>query len=226
MTLDPTQPEDPRIGTTIADRYEVESIAGRGGMSVVYKARDTLLGRTVAIKTLSMGAASPDDARRQQDEVAVLARLIHPSLVVLFDALDNGSGGLVLVMEYVDGRSMHEAIADGSSRTLDVARLGGELASALAYVHAQGIVHRDIKPGNVLLPVPSEHGAMAKLADFGIARLVDSNGITGTGLTVGTPAYLSPEQVTGEPAGPKSDVYGLGLVLIEAISGTRAFEGT
>ena len=178
-------------------------------MAEVLRARDTLLGRDVAVKVFRDDL----DRDRARAEMQTLAGLDHPRLVQVHDA---GTG--YLVMELVDGPNL--AARCGSLSPDEVASIGADVADGLAYVHARGVVHRDVKPANVLL---SPTGA--KLADFGIARIVDSARQTGTGLTVGTAPYLAPEQVTGQPVGPPADVYALGLVLLECLTGRREYDG-
>ena len=223
------------IGSLFGDRYRVESLIGVGGMASVYRARDESLGRMVALKVLSGDGSAADTAgaQRQRNEVRLLASLSHPSLVTLFDAapLANDRSDeeqLCLVMELVDGPNLGERIALGAVESDDVAHLTADLAEALHVVHQGGIVHRDIKPANVLLAESAlpEREFRAKLADFGIASLVDSTGITATGTIVGTAAFLSPEQALGRTVTPATDIYSLGLVVLEALTGTREFAGS
>lgn len=194
-------------------------------MGVVYRAGDQSLGRTVAVKMFHESAA---DAARTTSETRLLAALNHPSLVTLFDAQNQEGQPHYLVMEYVDGPTLKERISEGPLLSDDVAVMAKDLAEALHIVHSAGIVHRDIKPSNVLLhrsQVPGE-SHRAKLADFGIAHLIDSTRLTTPGTFVGTAAYLSPEQVQGAEPATASDIYALGLVLIEALTGQRAFPQT
>lgn len=208
-----------RTGDTIAQRWELTERVATGGMGDVYRAHDRRLERTVAIKTLR---AEGDVARQRFDaEVATLAKLQHANIVPLFDAGEH-DGVPFLVMAFIDGPTLSEVMADGPLEPDRAATIGAELAAALAYAHAAGVVHRDVKPGNVLF---DERG-VARLADFGIARLVDVAGITATGVAIGTAAYIAPEQLTRDAeVGPPADVYALGLVLLEALTGEREFDG-
>ena len=229
MTTDAghTTSTDDHLGTTIAARYQIEAVIGRGGMSTVYRATDSLLGRTVALKVFRPELADADDLRRQRDEIQMVAGLNHPTLVTLFDAVAEDSGRISLVLEYVEGQDLREELAAGRVDERMTALIGADIADALSYVHERGIVHRDLKPGNLLVPTrASGSGPHAKLADFGIARLVDSTRVTSAGSFLGTAGYLSPEQASGGVVGPPSDVYSLGLVLLECLTGVRAFEGS
>lgn len=239
----------PDLGTrtVLADRYRLDDVLGQGGMATVHRAHDLLLGRDVAVKLFPPVAEGADELQRHQAEMRVLARLNHPGLVTLHDAGSVPAGGPLrqtyLVMELVPGRTLAERLLAGALPPAHVAHLGRQVAHALVVVHAAGVVHRDIKPANVLLagvgegdglagarpPADDTGGAgelRAKLADFGIARLSDGARLTVTGTTMGTASYLSPEQATGSGVGPASDVYSLGLVLLECLTGERAFTGT
>lgn len=219
---------DDTIGSLLAGRFRVSALLGRGGMATVYLADDEVLGRAVAVKVFRREAADGDDLQRQQDEIQLLATLNHPGLVTLFDASTDEAGNAFLVMELVDGTDLHSRLHDGPLEPAMVATIGRTLADALIYVHAKGVIHRDIKPGNILLPHhDADHsGPSAKLADFGIARIVDGARLTATGKILGTATYFSPEQALGDALTPASDVYSLGLVLLECLTGERAFPGT
>ncbi|TFD88408.1 serine/threonine protein kinase [Cryobacterium serini] len=199
-------------------------------MASVYRALDTALGRTVAVK-LFRADGSASEPERQSGEIALLASLNHFALVTLFDAgtaLVDGVPRTFIVMELVDGPDLRTRIEGGPLPSLDVAVMGADLAEALHYVHEQGIIHRDVKPANVLLAPSGFPGRNmhAKLADFGIARLLDETRLTATGSLLGTASYLSPEQALGGVIGAPTDVYSLGLVLLECLTGVRAYPGT
>jgi tRNA A-37 threonylcarbamoyl transferase component Bud32 len=212
-------------GSLVNDRYRVIGVVGRGGLATVYRAEDESLGRTVALKVISGSLGDASDARRHEDEVRLIAGFDHPGLVTLFDfvPLDGGPAAM-LVMQFVDGTNLASRIAQSPLTSELTADIGVDVAAALAHIHARGVIHRDVKPANILLPT-AQDGPTALLADFGIARLVDEAGITSTGTIVGTASYLSPEQAKGESLGPPTDVYSLGLVLLESLTGTRAFPG-
>jgi serine/threonine protein kinase len=234
MSTDPnsTPPSGLAAGDLVGDRFRIESTVGVGGMATVYRARDEALGRTVALKVFRSELADADDVRRQRDEVQLLASLNAPGLVTLFDAVAEGGvgdhGRAFLVLEFVDGVDLRTRLLDGLPDASLIARIGSDVAAALSYIHGRGVVHRDVKPGNILLP--REHATpgapLAKLADFGIARLLDDARMTATGTVIGTATYLSPEQAQGVTVGTASDVYSLGLVLLESLTGERAFPGT
>ena len=218
------------VGSLLADRFMIESLIGTGGMASVYRATDTALGRTVAVK-LFRSDGSAAEPERQSGEIALLASLNHFALVTLFDAgtaMVDGVPRAFIVMELVDGPDLRARIEGGPLPSLDVAMMGADLAEALHYVHEQGIIHRDVKPANVLLATSGFPGRSmhAKLADFGIARLLDETRLTATGSLLGTASYLSPEQALGGAIGAPTDVYSLGLVLLECLTGQRAYPGT
>ena len=226
MTRSPNHPEatesiaiEASRARPLGGRYRLDEVVGRGGMGTVYRALDLRLNRPVAIKALR--SVERADANRFEAEIQILARLVHPGLVRLLDAGDLDSRPY-LVMDLIEGPSLAESVGEGPLSREHTAMVGARVADALAYVHDAGVIHRDVKPSNVLLTKLGD----AHLADFGIARLVDSTSITVTGRPLGTPAYLAPEQVEGTNVGPGTDVYALGLVLIECLSGRRAFEGS
>ncbi|MCW2797677.1 serine/threonine-protein kinase [Nocardioides sp.] len=205
----------------LAGRYDLQEVIGRGGMADVYRAADRVLSRAVAIKVLRESAENDTDRARFTSEARTLAGLSHSGLVMVLDAGISAERPF-LVMELVVGPTLSEALAAGPMDSEQVGAIGTQIADALAYAHAQGVVHRDVKPGNVLLDVAGR----VKLADFGIARLIgDTVRHTRTGHAIGTAAYLAPEQVTGGDVRGAADVYSLGLVLLEALTGERAYPG-
>jgi serine/threonine protein kinase len=205
----------------LGDRYVLKALVGRGGMAEVYRAHDRMLDRSVAVKLMRTVAAGESERARFTDEARTLARLSHPGLVTILDAA-TADDEPYLVMELVNGPSLAQCCRGVALQPARVAAIGAQLADALGHAHASGVVHRDLKPGNVLLGADDR----ALLTDFGLARLISETvRHTTTGVTVGTPAYLAPEQVRGEEVGPATDVYSLGLVLLEALTGERAYEG-
>jgi len=205
----------------VVGRYSLERELGRGGMGVVYLAREVLLDRPVAIKLLPPElAARPELRERFMREARTAARLSHPYIVPIH-AVDEIGGFVFIVMAYVDGGTLAQRLAaHGPLPADDVTRIMREVAWALAYAHAQGVVHRDIKPANILL----ERGTgRAMVADFGIARLAETTGDTGTGVVLGTPEFMSPEQATAEELDGRSDLYALGIVSYLALTGTLPF---
>lgn len=209
----------PLVGAALADRYVIEAHLARGGMSDVYQATDQVLRRPVAVKVYRAGATH--DRARFDAEISVLAGLSHPGLVQVFDAGEHQGDGYV-VLELVDGPTLRAVLAErGQIPAAECARLGGEVSDALAYIHANGVVHRDVNPSNVLCGPDGR----SRLADFGIARLIDTTRITAPVDAIGTAPYMAPEQVRGEDVTPAADVYALGLVLAELLTGRPVFDG-
>lgn len=216
----------PRLRT----RYRLISLIARGGTAEVYLAHDDLLGRDVAIKVFSATAADVIDLHRQEDEVNVLARLSHPNVVTLLDAAvdrsDPAGPRVYYVMEYVDGADLKRRLESITFVPRQIAQLGFSAATALAYIHERGIVHRDVKPANILITMDEDGSrVVSKLGDFGVASFGPSGPIGDDELVTGTVAYLSPEQATGAAVGPETDVYSLGLVLLQCFTGVLAFPG-
>ncbi|WP_300640602.1 serine/threonine-protein kinase [Nocardioides sp.] len=214
----------PAVPPVLRERYRLEARLGSGGTADVHRATDTTLQRPVAVKLLRDVAGDASDRGRFVAEARTLASLSHRNLVMVLDAgIGDEDDRPFLVMELVEGRALSDALRQGPLPAREVARIGAEVAAGLAFAHERGVVHRDVKPGNVLL---SDDGRV-KLADFGIARLIgDTVRHTRTGTAIGTAAYLAPEQVRGEDVTGCADVYALGLVLLEALTGQRAFPGS
>ncbi|MBL8959816.1 MAG: protein kinase [Gemmatimonadetes bacterium] len=219
----PNDPVTDRLRRALSDRYAVEREVGRGGMATVYRARDIKHDRAVAIKVLHPELAEAVGTERFLREVRITARLSHPHILPLLDSGD-ADGLLYYVMPFVDGESLRERIRrEGELPVEDALRLVREAAEALGHAHAAGIVHRDIKPENILL-----QGGHALVADFGIARALDDpvRGLTSTGLAVGTPLYMSPEQAHGAAGiDGRSDIYSLAAVAWELLTGEPPWTG-
>jgi hypothetical protein len=212
-----------QTGDLIAERYELEELVGTGGMSSVFRARDAQLDRRVAIKILHEHyAADPEYLERFRREARAVARLSHPNIVTVIDRGDDG-GRQYIVFEHVEGENLKELVV--RSGRLPVRRaleLALDVANGLSFAHERGLVHRDVKPQNVLL---SQEGEV-KVTDFGIARSLHvDHGVTQTGTVLGTGEYLAPEQASGQPVSPATDVYSLGVVLWELLTGEVPFAG-
>jgi eukaryotic-like serine/threonine-protein kinase len=207
-------------GRVLAGRYELGLVLGAGGMATVYLADDRVLERQVAVKVLSASyALDPLAVERFRAEACTAARLSHPNIVAVFDS-GSDAGVHYLVMEYVPGQTLAQLLRRrGPLPPWRAAELTSQVCAALATAHAHGVVHRDVKPGNVLL----DRDGRVKVADFGIAKAAAAPALTGDGMVLGTAAYLSPEQAQGEPVDPRSDVYALGCVLYELLTGAPPF---
>src|SRR5215475_9103061 len=224
------------IGRTIS-HYQVTERLGSGGMGEIFKARDPRLNRTVAIKALSIeGMGDPDRRRRFIQEAQAASGLNHPNIITIHDIISDAENEY-MVMEYVSGKTLSELIQAGGLGVEKTLRYGVQISDALAAAHAAGIVHRDLKPGNVMV---TESG-LVKILDFGLAKLTEDTAISGLedektlevakrpkteeGIIMGTASYMSPEQAEGRPVDARSDIFSLGSVLYEMVTGRKAFQG-
>ncbi len=229
MAEAPAHPEDELAGRVLDGRYAIEGKLGEGGLGVVHRAMQTRLGRHVAVKVLhAEHAKKPTLRERFEREAKSLARLQHPNIV---DVIDYGIDGdsPFLVMELLEGRPLDAAIRAGLAPEEGLA-IAREVIAAVAYAHARGIVHRDLKPANVFLQRMPGGGEIPRVLDFGLAKLLGETTesdapLTKAGSILGTPAYMSPEQATGAASDVRADVYSLGIVLFELVTGTRPFVG-
>ncbi len=211
-------PSEPPLGL-LADRYRVGPVVGRGAMGEVRTAHDERLQREVAVKFLRPDLTVDPAARgRFEEEAHAAARISHPNAVTVFDTGEQ-DGAAYIVMERLPGRTLADEIAAGALDPDRARQLVSDVLGALGVAHALGVLHRDIKPGNILLTVDGR----AKLADFGIAKTAEGLNHTVTGEVMGTPAYMAPERLEGSPATPQSDLYSIGVVLYEALTGQRPF---
>ena len=221
LVLMSSNPSASPTTATLGGRYQLMAELGRGGMAVVHRARDLRHGRDVAVKIMRPNVAAEIGADRFLREIEISARLQHPHIVPIFDSGETG-GQLFFVMPLLEGESLRSRLdREGKLAVDESLRLIREVADALDYAHGQGILHRDLKPENIML-----NRGHALLADFGIARAASDTRLTQTGTAIGTPAYMSPEQATGEhELGPPSDVYSLGSMLFEMLTGEPPFTG-
>ncbi len=228
FALVPPRDRDPLVGATIANRFHIVRVIGEGGMGRVYYAEQAMGAskRPVAIKVLT---TSPNDDRavaRFHRECATVVALTHPNTIRFYDFGALEDQRLYIAMEFVDGRSLGKAISEGPMPYAVVDRIVTQIGGALAEAHRRGIVHRDLKPDNVLLSSHGDEGEFAKVLDFGIAkneRESSTSEITAAGTIVGTPAYMSPEQLSAKHVDERSDVYALGLMAYEMLTGARPF---
>ncbi|MBP2328706.1 serine/threonine protein kinase [Kibdelosporangium banguiense] len=215
-----------QTGRVVAGRYRLQSRVGAGAMGLVWRAADLLLDRAVAVKQLRMPPApAEDEAQRARQrvfrEARIAARLQHPHTVGIYDVITDDQDQPVLILEYLPSHSLAAALTEhGPLPPARVARIGAAIASALAAAHDVGVVHRDVKPGNILI---ADNDGTAKVTDFGLSHAAGDVTVTSTGMLAGTPAFLSPEAACGEPPTPASDVFSLGATLYMAVEGTPPF---
>jgi serine/threonine-protein kinase len=205
-------------------RYKILGELGRGAMGVVYKAEDPNLDRTVALKTISLEKEAEGRAEYQKRfmlEAKAAGKLTHANIVTVYD-FGEVDGMAFLAMELLEGTDLRKRVQQGPIPPAEAVEIGCQVAEGLAFAHQRGIVHRDIKPANIMLP---ERGA-AKIMDFGLARMRLADHKTSTGIVLGTPRYMSPEQISGQPVDHRSDIFSLGIVLWEMLTGRRLFSGT
>ncbi len=215
---------DPRVGMVLHDRYKLLEHVTAGTMGIVYRGERIGLGRTVAVKILNDSFASNDDGiRRFEVEARAMSRLSHPNCVGVID-FGVAGGAPYLVMDFVYGRTLREIIRDDvrldPRRAVHIVR---QLVAGLSHAHAQGIIHRDIKPENIIISNVEGQGEQARILDFGLAKLRDNKSVT-TGLALGTPGYMSPEQTIGRKVDHRADIYAVGIILYEMLVGRKPFQ--
>ena len=222
---------DPLIGTLVADKFRIQGMIGRGGMGAVYRAVQEPLGRPVALKVLRIVDGDPDHEetfrRRFFREASVCSRLTHPHTVRLFDFGSTDDDVLFIAMEYLEGMTLKELFrADAPIAPRRAIRLIVQVCGALEEAHAQGVVHRDLKPSNILVTEQGEQGEFIKVLDFGLAKEFDSGrtDLTRTGSVMGSPMYMSPEQIEGHKLDGRTDIYAIGVLLYMALTGTTPFK--
>ena len=215
---------DPLIGTQLSERYEIVGELGRGGMGVVYRARDPVLNREVAVKLISSTDLTTELEERFQREAQVVGQMDHPAIVPIHD-LGRHEGSLFFVMPVVGGTNLSRLLRDQTLCLGDVVDIGIQVADALDYSHSRGVVHRDIKPANIMIAREEGSAVRVRVMDFGLAHTASESRLTKTGTLVGTVAYLSPEQVTSRAFDGRSDIYSLGVVLYECLVGEPPFTG-
>jgi eukaryotic-like serine/threonine-protein kinase len=218
---------DPPAETLVLGRYRLLERLGSGGFGVVWRAHDEVLHREVALKRIALGAGGdPIDSERATREALAAARLAHPAIVALYEACA-AQDAFYLISELVHGDTLAELIATRSLADAELLEIGLALSRALTHAHARGVIHRDVKPQNVLVPHhPDERGGVAKLTDFGGARLAGEDALTRTGDVLGTLAYMAPEQSEGREVAEPADLYALALVLYEALCGVNPVRGS
>jgi serine/threonine protein kinase len=226
-------PADPYIGKLFSNKYQIESLLGRGGMGAVYRATDTVLARTVAIKLLRHEFSGNESfASRFLREARAAARIEHPNAITVYDFGTLEDGSAFIVMEFIQGHSLREVLKAGLLPSLtEVKSIFGETVAAVVKAHQAGIIHRDLKPENIMLKETGGQQPQVKVVDFGLAKLKESftqsiTQLTGQGDIIGTPQYMSPEQCNGTEVDESTDIYSLGIILYEMLIGRPPFTGT
>lgn len=214
------------LGTTLAERYEILSVIGEGGMGVVYKARHLLMNRMVAIKTLHQHLASNQKTtQRFKREATLISDLEHPNIITVYDFGVTPKGQPYLVLGYLEGRGLDEVIkSEGLLSQERAIKIFSQVCDGLAHAHARGIIHRDLKPSNIMLTDGEQGSDMVKIVDFGIAKVLPESGkdplyLTQAGETFGSPLYMSPEQCLGRHVDHRSDIYSMGCLMYECLTG-------
>ncbi len=214
------------IGTVVGDRYRLEQRIGKGGMAVVYRATQQSVDRPVAVKILNTEVTGNEQVvSRFEREARVIARLRHPNTIKLLDVGRTEDDRLFIITELLEGAPLHRLMRRGEMTVMRAIRIMGQVAESLAEAHTAGIVHRDLKPANLFVDRVGRQD-VAKVLDFGIAKLMDGPRWTAIGAVFGTPAYMSPEQAQGLPVDATSDIYSMGVILYECLSGELPFSGT
>ncbi len=222
---------DPRVGTVLADRYRIDAVVGEGAMGTVYAAEHVLMKKRLAVKVLHRELSSvPELVARFEREARAAANIDHPNIAGATDFGKLGDGAIFLALELVEGRCLRDEVALGPLSMVRALHITRQVAAALGAAHAQGIVHRDLKPENVMLVNKGGDPDFVKVLDFGVARVPIGEGggegvgpITRAGMVFGTPEYIPPEQALGQPSDGRADLYSLGVMLFELLTGSRPF---
>jgi eukaryotic-like serine/threonine-protein kinase len=219
--------KDPRIGTTLAGRYQIEDVLGEGGMATVYRATHRIVSRPCAVKIMSHSYAGNEVIReRFRREAKAAQKLAHPNIIEIFDQGETSDGALYLVMELLDGETLADLLDHGKVTIERALPILIQMARALARAHDLEVIHRDLKPENIYLARNSDDGDLVKLLDFGIARSMQDTRLTGAGEVFGTPQYMAPERITSIEAGPSADLYALGIITYEMLTGRLPFNAS
>ncbi len=217
--------KDPRIGTTIGGRYQIEHVLGEGGMATVYRARHTLIDRPCAVKILNPALARDKMVReRFRREAKSAKKLAHPNVIDIFDEGDTGDGTSFMVMELLDGEPLDAMVSRGPVPLQRALPIMIQVSRGIARAHDLEVIHRDLKPENIFIGKRDDGSDLVKLLDFGIARSMQDSRLTGVGEVFGTPQYMAPERITSIDAGASQDLYALGVIFFEMVTGTLPFE--